>query len=195
MKKQLEELFDKNNGYLTGKSIRGNRSLYYQLESLLKNGQVIKVKRGLYRHAETTKGNSWGELCKSLPQGVICLFSAWQYYNLSTSISPVVHLAIPVKTKYQLPVFPPVKLYYWTNRFYETGITVTRYNNEEIVIYNLEKSVCDSVRYRTKIGSEITSEVLKNYLKNNKRNIDKLMKYAENMRISKVLNQYLQVML
>jgi len=195
MKKQLEELFDENNGYLTGKSIRGNRSLYYQLESMLKNGQVIKVKRGLYRHAEMTQGNSWGEVCKSLPQGVICLFSAWQYYNLSTSISPVVHLAIPVKTKYQLPDFPPVKLYYWTDKFYETGITVAKYNNEEIAIYDLEKSVCDSIRYRTKIGSEIISEVLKNYLKNNKRNIDKLMKYAENMRISKVLNQYLQVML
>ena len=195
MEKQIEELFKNNDGYLYGKSIHGRRSLYYQLKSMLENGEVIKVRRGLYRHSKMTEGNSWSEICKSLPQGVICLFSAWQYYNLSTSISPVVHLAIHAKAKCQLPDFPPVKLYYWTNQYYETGITRAKYNLEEITIYDLEKSVCDSVRFRTKIGSEIVSEVLKNYLKNNERNIDKLMKYAENMRISKVLDQYLQVML
>lgn len=195
MEKQIEELLKKNNGYLTGSSIRGNRSLYYQLKSMLENGEVIRIRRGLYRHSEMTQGSSWGEICKSMPQGVICLFSAWRFYELTTTISPVIHLAIPAKTKYKLPDFPPVKLYYWSNRFYETGIININHDNEKIAIYDLEKSVCDSIRFRTKIGSEIVSEVLKNYLKSNERNIDKLLKYAENMRISRVLIQYLQMML
>jgi len=55
--------------------------------------------------------------------------------------------------------------------------------------------VCDAIRYRNKVGIDITSEVLRNYLKRKDRNLDKLMKYAENMRIATVLNQYLTMML
>jgi hypothetical protein len=86
-------------------------------------------------------------------------------------------------------------LYYWNKRFYETGIIQTTYNEEQITIYDIEKSVCDIIRYRNKVGSDITSEVLRNYLKRKDRNLDKLMKYAENMRIATVLNQYLTMML
>jgi len=71
----------------------------------------------------------------------------------------------------------------------------TTYNGEEIAIYDIEKSVCDAIRYRNKVGIDITSEVLRNYLKRKDRNLDRLMKYAENMRIATVLNQYINVML
>lgn len=106
-----------------------------------------------------------------------------------------IHIAIPAKNKVLLPDYPPIKLYYWEKRFYETGVMKTTYNGEEITIYDIEKSVCDVIRYRNKVGIDITSEVLRNYLKRKDRNLDKLMKYAENMRIAKVLNQYINVML
>ena len=35
MEQQLYELFVQNNGYLASKLIRGNRSLYYQLKTML----------------------------------------------------------------------------------------------------------------------------------------------------------------
>lgn len=94
-----------------------------------------------------------------------------------------------------LPDYPPIKLYYWDKRFYETGIIETTYNGEQLKIYDIEKSVCDAIRYRNKVGIDITSEVLRDYLKRKDRNLDKLMKYAENMRIATVLNQYLTMML
>ena len=86
-------------------------------------------------------------------------------------------------------------MYYWDNKFYETGVMKTTFNKEEITIYDIEKSVCDAIRYRNKVGTDITSEVLRNYLKETDRNLDKLMKYAERMRISTALNQYLTMML
>ncbi len=195
MEQQLKELFTKNKGYLHGKTIRGNRTLYYQLKAMLADGNAIQVKRGLYRCPELAQGDSWGEVCKGLPLGVICLFSAWQFYELTTTVAGVVHVAIPAKKKYQLPDFPPVKLYYWTEKFYEIGIVRAMFNNEVIQIYDLEKSVCDAVRYRNKVGVDITTEVLRNYLKKKDRNLDKLMKYAEKMRISSVMQQYIQMML
>lgn len=195
MEQQLHDLFAKNNGYLTSKLIRGNRSNYYQLKEMLEEGSVIQIKRGLYRHVNITEEANWGEVCKSIPQGVLCLFSAWQFYHLSTTISPIIHIAIPVRKKPLLPDFPPVQIYFWSADYFGIGQTKTSYNGEEITIYDLEKSVCDAIRYRNKVGIDITTEVLRNYLKKKDRNLDKIMKYAEKMRISSVMQQYIQMML
>ena len=192
---KLEELFVQNKGYLTSKYFQGNRSLYYQLKTLLDAEKVVQIKRGLYRHMDFAEETNWGEACKIAPHAVICLFSAWSFYELSTQISTEIHAAIPAKDKVHLPDYPPIKLYYWNKRFYETGIIETTYNEEQITIYDIEKSVCDVIRYRNKVGSEITSEVLRNYLKRKDRNLDKLMKYADNLSIATVLNQYLNMML
>ena len=195
MEQQLLELFAKNKGYLTSKLIRGNRSLYYQLKIMLEAGKVIQIKRGLYRHVDFAEEANWGEVCRSAPQAVLCLFSAWQFYGLSTTISSFVHIAIPVRKKPMLADFPPTKIYFWSADYYESGKIQTNYNEEQITIYDIEKSVCDAIRYRNKLGIDITTEVLRNYLKRTDRNLDKLMKYAENMRIANVLNQYLTMML
>ena len=191
----IDEIFTKNKGYLTSKLIRGNRSLYYQLKTMLDAEKVVQIKRGLYRHIDFAEEASWGDVCRIAPQAVICLFSAWRFYELSTQIPTEIHVAIPAKKKVLLPDYPPIKLYYWDKRFYETGIIQTTYNEEQITIYDIEKSVCDAIRYRNKVGIDLTSEILRNYLKRKDRNLDKLIKYADNMRIANVLNQYLTVMI
>jgi predicted transcriptional regulator of viral defense system len=192
---QLYELFAKNKGYLTSKLIHRNRSLYYQLKAMLEAGKVMQIKRGLYRHVDFAEEANWGEVCKSAPQAVLCLFSAWQIYDLATTISPFVHIAIPVRKKPVLSDFPPTKIYFWSADYYEIGKVLTTFNEEGISVYDIEKSVCDAIRYRNKVGTDITSEVLKNYLKRTDRNLDKLMKYAERMRLATVLSNYLTMML
>ena len=162
---------------------------------MLEAEKVVQIKRGLYRHVDFAEEVSWGEVSRIAPQAVICLFSAWMFYELSTQTPAEIHLAIPAKNKVLLPDYPPITLYYWDKRFYETGVMKTTYNGEQITIYDIEKSVCDAIRYRSKVGIDITSEVLRYYLKRKDRNLDKLMKYAENMRIAMILNQYLSVML
>lgn len=63
----------------------------------------------------------------------------------------------------------------------------------KIKIYDLEKSVCDAVKYRTKIGNEVTSEIFKNYLKLKNRNLSLLMEYAKKMRVEKIMKTYLEI--
>lgn len=195
MNQTLNELFQQNKGYLHSASIGGKRQLYYELNKWIEAGKVIKVKRGLYRHTDFAEEASWGEVCRSATQGVVCMFSAWQFYQLTTTVSPEVHLAIPVRKKPALPDFPPVQVYFWSAGYYSIGVTESEFNSEKIRIYDLEKSVCDAVRYRNKIGTEILNEVLRNYLKRKDRNLDKLMKYAVQLRISKTMQNYIQLLL
>ncbi len=191
---KILEIFKTQNGYLQSKQLV-NRAMRYQLQKMFEIGEVSKIKRGLYKHSELAGNNELAEICRMVPTGVLCMFSAWQHYELTTSVSPLYHIAIPRKTKIKLPPFPPIKLYYWSENYYKSGLTETKIDGEQIVIYSLEKSVCDAVKFRNKIGMEITLEVLKSYTKRKGRNIDLLMKFAKNMRIEKVITPYLQTLI
>jgi len=192
--KEINEIFKIQKGYLQSKQLI-SRNMQYQLQAMVNKGEVLKIKRGLYKHSLVANNNDLAEVCRIIPNGVLCLFSAWQFYELTTTVSPVYHIAIPGKAKRKLPSFPPIKLYYWDDFYYNLGISKKETDGEQIAIYLLEKSVCDAVKFRNKIGIEITTEVLKSYTKRKDRNIDLLMKYSRKMRVEKIITPYLQTLL
>jgi hypothetical protein len=93
-----------------------------------------------------------------------------------------------------IPDYPPIRIYYWNKSFYEIGISEVEIGRLAVKMYDIERSVCDAVRYRNKIGTDVFGEILRNYVRRDNRNMDKLLKYASSLRISHVLNQLIQVM-
>ena len=71
------------------------------------------------------------------------------------------------------------------------GVRETEISGHKVKIFNLEKSVCDAVKFRNKIGTEVTVEILKNYLRRPDRNIALLMDFAKRMRVRSTIEQYL----
>ncbi len=66
-------------------------------------------------------------------------------------------------------------------------------NGYNVQIYDLEKSVCDAIKFRNKVGIDVMSEVLRNYLQRADRNISKLEKYARELRLYSTLEKYMEV--
>ena len=64
-----------------------------------------------------------------------------------------------------------------------------------IRLYDVERCVCDAIKFRNKVGMDICSEIINNYLERPDRNLSKLMDYARRLRVGKILEQYLQVKL
>lgn len=192
MNHKLQVLFNKNKGYLTRKQLP-DKSTYNHLLKLVNEGIIERVKQGVYRYGNVAFGNTMIDIGKIVPGGVLCLYSAWAYYELSVQIPQAFNIAIEKNRKILLPVYPPITLYYWKREYQELGVTRQRIGGYIVKIYDLEKSVCDAVKYRTKIGIDVTSEILKNYLKRKDRNLSKLMGYAKQMRIEKTLKTYLEI--
>ena len=186
--------FNKNKGYLrnTGGLPRTGK---YELKLMLKEGKVIMVKRGLYRLADIPSAGQEAEVAQIVPEGVFCMYSSWAHYELTTHVSSEYHIAVPRSFKVIIPEYPPIKLYYWNEPTFELGLTHVRINGSLVRIYDLERSVCDAVKFRNKIGNEIMGEILKNYVKRKDKNLDKLLKYAARLRISKTMNQLLSFLL
>jgi predicted transcriptional regulator of viral defense system len=192
MDRKIQLLFSKNKGYLTRKQLP-DKSAYNHLLKLVDEGIVERVKRGVYYYGNTASDNTMIDIEKIVPNGVLCLYSAWAYYGLSVQIPQSFNIAIEKNRKISLPAYPPITLYYWKREYQELGVVRRKAGAYTVKVYDLEKSVCDAVKYRTKTGMEVTAEILKNYLKREDRNLSKLMDYAKKMRMEKTLKTYLEI--
>ena len=184
-----------NKGYITSKELSKMNINRFYISKLEKEGKLEKIKRGLYRDTNKIVENEIFELNKILPLGVLCLESAAEYYGLTMVIPNKYKLAIKRNTRITLPEYPPIKIYYYSEKNYKLGIAEIEKEGKILKIYDIEKTVCDIVKYRNKIGLDIYKEVLKNYLARPERNISKLIKYSKITKTYKVLNQALELIL
>jgi len=194
-KKKIQKLFLEKNGYIHTNDLLQADIHHRFLKPLLEDGMVVRVKQGLYRLVDWDIEDELEEIVHIVPKGVVCLLSAWNYYELSNYVPPEYHLALEKSQKVVLPDYPPIQLYFWTQKYWELGITSVKIGHTEVKIYDKEKCVCDAIRYRNKLGKEVEKEVLENYLKLPDRNIDLLFNYAKELRVKTKLSQYLELLL
>ena len=191
---KIKEIFQNSGGILPLKKLRNEGVSWYYLKMMLENGEVELIKRGVYK-LKDYEVHDFVELINLAPKGVICLHSSALFYGLSTFIPIEMNVAIPKKSKIDMPAYPPIKLFYWDDKQYKLGINQIEIDNCMVSIYDKEKTVCDLIRLRNKIGLSDAKEVLKEYLSKKERNIDKLVKYSKILRIRTVMDQYLTVLL
>ena len=65
----------------------------------------------------------------------------------------------------------------------------------EVSIFNMERSVCDALKTRNKIGIDVCAEIINNYLHRKDRNLNLLAEYAKALRVGKILHNYLELAL
>lgn len=88
------------------------------------------------------------------------------------------------------------KIYYIKPELFELGKTVLRTpSGNEVPAYDLERTICDCIRSRNKLGTETFLAALKLYAANPQKDLNKLNTYAKKMRVANVLRQYLEVLL
>ena len=88
------------------------------------------------------------------------------------------------------------KVYYIKPELFELGKTTLKTPaGNDVPGYDLERTVCDIIRSRNKLGTETFLAALKLYAANPKKDLNKLNSYAKKMRVYNVLRQYLEVLL
>lgn len=88
------------------------------------------------------------------------------------------------------------KVYYIKPELFLLGKTMLRTpSGNDVAAYDLERTICDVIRSRNKIGTETFLAALKLYAASPKKDLNKLNTYAKKMRISNILRQYLEVLL
>ena len=189
----IADYIDWKGGFITSADAK-NVSLYNELLEETQKGHIVRMRRGIYA-LNSGLSKQMIDVETLVPGGVLCLYSAWSYYELTTQIPQAYHIALERGRKVTLPDFPPIELSFMSTNIYKLGIEETVIDGFKVKVYDLEKSVCDAVKYRNKIGIDVSSEILKNYLARRDRDITRLYDYANQMRVGKIIDQLIKYMI
>lgn len=192
-KQTIEEAIQPYSGFITTGDTQ-SRSEYERLRSATKAGALVRLRNGVYADVAALANNVI-DVERLVPHGVLCLYSAFHYYGLSTQVPAATCVAIEAKRKVRLPDYPVIDLYYWKKENLEFGIVQKEISGYTLLITDLERTVCDAVKYRNKIGHDVCGEVIDSYLKSEHRNISLLQAYAKRLRVHKTLTFYLETRL
>ncbi len=190
---RITEYIKSNGGYISSAEVK-RAGLYNQLLYGAQTGRIVRIRQGLYANVDGLS-KQMIDVDKIVPGGVLCLYSAWFYHTLSTQIPQAHHVAIERNRKVVLPKFPPITLSYMQQDIFELGIEHVEIDGFKVKVYNLEKSVCDAIKYRNKIGIDVSAEILKNYLARNDRNLARLYDYASKMRVRRKIDELIKYLL
>jgi len=180
-------------GFITTGEVK-SRGEYEQLRHAAEEGNLVRIRKGVY--AETSAlANNMIDVERIVPRGVLCLYSAFSHHGLSTQVPSSTCIAIDARRKVRLPDYPIIDLYYWKKEYLEFGIMQKEISGYDVLITDLERTVCDAVKYRNKIGLDVWGEVIDSYLKKDNRNISLLHEYAQILRVKNILTTYLETRL
>ena len=159
-----------------------------------KNGRLIRVKSGVYALPFAFM-DAMIDVESVVPGGVVCLYNAWAFYGLTMVTPPTFCIAVDAKRKIVFTQKQLITLYYWNEQSMTLGVEEVEYSSHKVRMTNAERSVCDAVRYRNKIGEDLCLEIIRNYLKRPDRKIGLMMEYAKALRVGKILGNYLKIMI
>lgn len=168
-----------------------NRKERDLLAEAVKSGDVLKLKNGIYCLYENQYEVTY-EFHDIVPDGVLCLWSAWSHYGFTDMIPYAINIAVPFGKKVTVPEQPIFKVHYRKNEQYELGLTTETKNGIPFKIYDMERCVCDAFKYRNKIGIDVTAEIFNSYISRPDVDIEKLLSYAKKMKVYNLIKNILQ---
>ncbi|HEX4954985.1 MAG TPA: type IV toxin-antitoxin system AbiEi family antitoxin domain-containing protein [Thermoanaerobaculia bacterium] len=152
-----------------------------QLRTLVQEGTVERVGRGLYRltEAETTEDYSLAAVCARVPESIVCLLSALQVHDIGTRVPAEVWLAIPHKAR--APRLPEVRvrIVRFSGAAWTYGIVATSFEGVPARITSPARTVVDCFRYERLVGRETALEALYDGLRQKKVTTDSLYRTLE----------------
>lgn len=192
-KGSIIDTLQQQGGFITTGEVK-SRGEYEQLRHAAEEGNLVRIRKGVY--AETSAlANNMIDVERIVPRGVLCLYSAFSHHGLSMQVPSSTCIAIDARRKVRLPDYPIIDLYYWKKEYLEFGIMQKEISGYDVLITDLERTVCDAVKYRNKIGLDVCGEVIDSYLKKDNRNISLLHEYAQILRVKNILTTYLETRL
>ena len=153
----------------------------HQLRTLVREGAVEHIVRGLYRfaEAEATEDYSLAMVCARVPDGIVCLLSALRVHEIGSQVPREVWLAIQHKAEPPRVPGIGVRLLRFSGAAWTYGIQRTEFEGVPARITSPARTIVDCFRFERRIGREAALEALHDALRRRKVSTDALMRTME----------------
>lgn len=161
----------------------------------IKDENLERVSKGVY-----VKSNLWNDemnlLSKRTSVAVFSHESALLLHNLTDREPSSLTVTVPSTYNANSLINTGVRVFYIKPNYLGIGKTnLMSLEGNLVPSYDLERTICDILRSRSQIDAQVVFGALKAYVKRKDKRLDILSHYAKKFRISKLISQYLEVLL
>ncbi|MDO4793370.1 MAG: type IV toxin-antitoxin system AbiEi family antitoxin domain-containing protein [Filifactor alocis] len=192
---QIRKISEENNGVIKTSEVISRKISKTTLAKFVEKYKYERVSHGVYCSLDVWRDELY-LLQLRCPKTIFSHDTA--LFLLDMTDQEPLQYTVTVKSGYNATHLREdgVKVFSIKKELFELGVTKaeTPFGNE-VFIYDPERTVCDMIRSRSQIEIQIFQDAMKQYIKRKDKNLHRLMDYAEKLRVSKLLSNYLEVLL
>lgn len=188
---KIQAEMEQNGGLLRTSQLYELHLDYRKIQELVEEGVLERVKNGCY-------GMGFSELSEEemvaglFPDGVLCMESALFYQGYSAVRPACWHIAVDKntsKSRFKMD-YPLVQPYYAEPEVLKLGVEKIAVGTKEMWIYNKERMICDCLKFEEKLERNVMQQAVLMYLREPEKDIQRLMEYARERKVTqKVQNR------
>lgn len=193
---KVTRLFRENHGYRNAAQLKEAKVTTVQIKELVSKGILERVSHGHYWLIDREVGKPANykmiEACMVNPRAVVCADSACFYHGLILQEPEKLSIATLKTDRSKMQLNFQVARHYYSDLAFEQDLQEIETEYGTIRVYGLERSVCDTIRFRQDIGLDKVAEIVQEYMKLENPQTDRLIAYADAMRVGKIVRQQLE---
>ena len=183
-----------DNGIITSKSVTEHGIHRGVLSEMVKNGELIQCSRGIYMLADEWEDEFY-ILQQKYKRGIFSHATALYLLGYSERVPLKFNMTFPTNYNSVSLKQMNVAVTRVNEKNYTLGIsTAETPSGNTVQIYDLERSLCDILRGSSE-DIQTVLYAMKKYASSKQRDINKLMRYAKQLRVEPKVRKYMEVLL
>jgi len=166
------------------------------LYALRDAGELLEISRGVFQLADVVFDRvDYVAVCARVPEGMICLVSALEYWDLTDQIPRRVHVAVPSGAHRPTIDYPPTCVHVFKAEAFRLGRRqIDGPSGERFRVTDPERTVVDVFRLRHRVGSDLAMQALARYWRSRRRDVPRLTELAQTLGAWRAMYDALEVL-
>ena len=165
------------------------------LSKYVKVGLLERGRHGVYILPESVHDDMYTLRLRS--DKIVFSHDTALFLNGLSERTPFEHsVTIPSNSVLSDTLMEECSCYYIKPELFELGMVERKTTFGNVVrCYDVERTICDLLRSRNRMDDETVISAIKNYASYKDKDLNRLAVYSEKLRVSKIIKQYLEVLL
>jgi predicted transcriptional regulator of viral defense system len=193
--KLIEDIIRKQHGTILSSDLDEYQIPRTYLQLMVAEGSLERLDRGVYVSFDSLEDELYA-LQSKYSKIVYSHETALYLHGLSDRNPLEYSVCVPSGYKVVERISNKCKVYYIKKMMHNIGVVSipTSFGNP-IIVYSVERTICDIFRSKHRIDIQVMNEALKRYVKRKQNDYSMLMNYAKLFKVESILRTYLELLL
>lgn len=190
---KIQRFIKNSNSIITIKEFERNNVSYYYINKLIEDNYIIRIGSGMYAKTDSLV-DPFYSIQQKIRKGVFSYNTALYLLGKTEVIPHIFEITVP-RTYHINQVDSSVKIHYTNNENLTLGaIKVESPYGKPVMIYNLERTICDIVKNKSILDREQINKVIRNAFAHGLVDGKILIQYSKRLKCEKKIRSIIEVM-